>query len=403
MGVGITAGLKPSGKPDMAMWRSSKPAVAAGCFTKNAFAAAPVILDREILKKNADNISTLVINAGQANACTGEEGLKNAQTMVDHIKKNTPGEALIMSTGVIGRQLDLPKIQKGIESLVPKLDKTEEGWRTASRAIMTTDTIPKLSHISTTIGSKNVIIGGTSKGAGMIHPNMATMLGVICTDVAISAECLQAALTYTVNRTYNCIDVDGDTSTNDTVVALANGLAGNDTITSTESEEYKDFRDALTAVGRCLSKQLVRDGEGATKLVTIRVTGAPKEEDAFKVAQSIAQSSLVKCAMYGKDPNWGRIVCAVGYSGVSIKPEKVSLFFSPGDETTFDDNTKTRVQIVKGGQPVSSSSVLKECASVLKEEDIVVEVDLGIGSEESTVWTCDLSKDYVAINADYTT
>jgi len=387
----------------MAMWKSSEPAIAAGCFTKNAFAAAPVILDREILKKHSDGISTLVINAGQANACTGEEGLKNAQIMVDHIKKNTPGEALIMSTGVIGRQLDLPKIQKGIESLVPKLDKTPEGWKSASRAIMTTDTIPKLSHISTTIGSKNIIIGGTSKGAGMIHPNMATMLGVICTDVSITPECLQAALSYTVNRTYNCIDVDGDTSTNDTVVALANGSAGNATISSTDSQDFIDFRDALTAVGRCLSKQLVRDGEGATKLVTIRVSGAEKESDAFKVAQSIAQSSLVKCAMYGKDPNWGRIVCAVGYSGVSIKPERVSLHFSAGDETTFEDSTKKRVQIVKGGQPVSGATILKDCASVLQEKDIVVEIDLGLGNEESTVWTCDLSKDYVAINADYTT
>jgi len=387
----------------MAMWKSEKPAVAAGCFTKNAFAAAPVILDKEILKQHAKNISTLVINAGQANACTGEEGLKNARLMVDHIKNNTPGEALIMSTGVIGRQLDLPKIQKGIESLIPKLDETNEGWKSASRAIMTTDTVPKLSHISTKIGSKDVIIGGTSKGAGMIHPNMATMLGVICTDVSISPECLQEALSYTVKRTYNCIDVDGDTSTNDTVVALANGYAGNETITSTSSQDYIDFRDALTSVARCLSKQLVRDGEGATKLVTIRVSGANKEDDAFKVAQSIAQSSLVKCAMFGKDPNWGRIVCAVGYSGVSIKPERVSLHFSNGDETNLSDSNRQKVQIVKGGQPISGANILKECSKILLEKDIIVEVDLGLGNEESIVWTCDLSKDYVAINADYTT
>merc|ERR1712137_908816 len=212
-------------------------------------------------------------------------------------------------------------------------------------------------------------------------PNMATMLGVICTNASITPDCLQKALTYAVNRTYNCIDVDGDTSTNDTIVVLANGVAGNATIDKTDSQDFIDFRDSLTAVGRCLSKQLVRDGEGATKLVTIRV----------------------KCAMFGKDPNWGRIVCAVGYSGVQIKPERVSLHFSVGDETSFNDDSRQRVQIVKGGQPVSGSTVLKDCAEILKETDIVVEIDLGLGDEEATVWTRDLSKDYVAINADYTT
>jgi len=237
----------------------------------------------------------------------------------------------------------------------------------------------------------------------MIHPNMATMLGVICTDACITKECLQEALSYCVSRTYNCIDVDGDTSTNDSVVILANGMAENNIISSTNSEEYLIFRDSLLSVARCLSKQLVRDGEGATKLITVRVSGAKKEEDAFKVAQSIAQSSLVKCAMFGKDPNWGRIICAVGYSGVSIKPENVSLYFDKGDENSLDNEISSRVQIVKNGQPISRSSILKECSEILKEKDIVVEVNLGLGNEKSTVWTCDLSKDYVAINADYTT
>jgi len=310
---------------------------------------------------------------------------------------------LIMSTGVIGRQLDLPKIETGIKKAYENLSNSKEAWNHASRAIMTTDTIPKLSHIKTVINSKNITIGGTSKGAGMIHPNMATMLGVICTDACITKECLQEALSYCVNRTYNCIDVDGDTSTNDSVVILANGMAENNIISSTNSEEYLIFRDSLLSVTRCLSKQLVRDGEGATKLITVRVSGAKNEEDAFKVAQSIAQSSLVKCAMFGKDPNWGRIICAVGYSGVFIKPENVSLYFDKGDENSLDNEISSRVQIVKNGQPISGSSILKECSEILKEKDIVVEVNLGLGNKKSTVWTCDLSKDYVAINADYTT
>ena len=236
----------------------------------------------------------------------------------------------------------------------------------------------------------------------MIHPNMATMLGVLCTDASISPDCLQTALSYAVNRTYNCIDVDGDTSTNDTILSLANGAASNDKIVDVNSSEFIEFRNGLTAVARNLSKQLVRDGEGATKFITIRVYGAPEEANAFRVAQAIARSSLVKCAMFGKDPNWGRILCAVGNSGVNIDPYRVNLYFSNGDEEAFVQKDRPTLQIVSNGQP-RSGNVLSECAKILQEHDIIVEVDLGIGSQEATVWTCDLSTDYVKINSDYTT
>lgn len=384
---GIKAGIKKSGREDLAIVYSTVPASAAAVFTTNVMAAAPVAVSRRNVKNG--KISAIVINSGCANACTGEQGLADAEAMVQKTASLlgvADSEVLVASTGIIGVNLPMNKVEKGIEQAVKAL--SEEGHNAARHAIMTTDTFPKSAAIDFKFGDAKVTMAGMAKGSGMIHPNMATMLGFITTDCAIVPELLQRALTDAVNVSFNMVTVDGDTSTNDMVAVLANGLAGNTLIDSVDMPEYINFSIALKEMCICLAKMVARDGEGATKFLEVNVKGAANFEDAKKTAMAIAKSPLVKTAFFGQDPNWGRIICAVGYSEAQVVPEKTTLFI--GD-----------VKVVEGGLPVGYNE--QALRSVMTAHDIVVTVDLGLGNKEATVWTCDLSYEYVKINGEYHT
>jgi len=336
---------------------------------------------------------------------TGDEGLRNARTMASLAAKalNLKAEALVMSTGVIGVQLDMSKIEKGVELASKELQESDDAWHLAAKGIMTTDMFPKIT--SSRFGKASPIsIAGIAKGAGMIHPNMATMLSVLCTDAKITAACLDKALKYSVERSFNSVTVDGDTSTNDTVAIFANGQAGNAEISDPNSPEFKEFQDELLRASIYLAKQLVRDGEGATKLVTIHIKGAPSAEAAKTVANSIAKSSLVKTAIFGQDANWGRVLAAVGYSGVDVVPEKISLWFAKGEgdkiETGLGDTLPAdAMPLLKNGTPLNFDEA--QAKELLKNKDIAVIVDLGLGPHKTTMWTCDLTFDYIKINASY--
>ena len=387
---GIPCGIKNTeGNPDLALVVSEVPCHAAAVFTTNRVAAAPVNYDRTLLSEHNTIAQALVVNSGCANACTGERGMEDARetSRLAAGGLQVPPEAVwVMSTGVIGQHLPMDKIRSGVETAIAHL--SNEGGHSAARAIMTTDTRPKEVALQVEIEGKTCTIAGMCKGSGMIHPNMATMLAVIATDAAVAPDILQSALTEATAKSFNMTTVDGDTSTNDTLLLLANGLAKNTEIQSTESAAYTAFLEGLLYAAQALSKMIAADGEGATKLVEITVRGARNFTEAKTIAKAIAHSPLVKTAMYGQDANWGRVLCAAGYSGVDFDPDKVALWF--GD-----------LQLFKDGAPFDVDE--ERALQILSEKEIQVTVDLALGDSEATVWTCDLSHDYVSINAHYRT
>ncbi len=396
--AGGAAGIKVRGAKDLALVVSDTVCTAAAVFTQNAFAAAPVLYDRALMAEAADRIQAVIINAGNANACTGEPGLRAAAEMAEmteELLELSSGRAFVMSTGVIGVQLPVQRIREGLPRVAERL--REEGWEEAAQAIMTTDTFPKLAQRPLPDPLAPGTIGGMAKGAGMIHPNMATMLAVLVTDVAIAPEPLDAALRYAVERSFNRISVDGDTSTNDTVIILANGVLGNEPIVDVSDPRYTSFRDTLTHVSRELAHMIVRDGEGATKFVTIRVVAAADDEDALRAAKAVANSPLCKTAFFGGDPNWGRVLAAVGYSGARVRPERVALWFAGGK----DGERTPALQVVDGGTPTDYDEAT--AAHIFAQPEIDVLIDLGIGDGAAEVWTCDLGYEYVRINAEYRT
>ncbi|CVK18165.1 bifunctional glutamate N-acetyltransferase/amino-acid acetyltransferase ArgJ [Sporomusa sphaeroides] len=386
--AGVHAGIKKNGKTDIGMIYSKVPAAGAAMYTTNKMAAAPVIVSRQASDRG--KIRAIVVNSGCANACTGDQGLKDAKTMAHEAAKALnldDCEVLVASTGVIGVSLPMDKIKSGIAQAAAALSET--GHEQALAAIMTTDTFPKACAYEFNLGGKICKIAGIAKGAGMIHPNMATMLCFITTDAAIAPEVLKQALNQAAELSFNMISVDGDTSTNDMVAVLANGQAGNALIDSAGSQTYQEFYTALRAVCTELAQLIVRDGEGATKFLEINVTGAVSFADAKLAAMAIAKSPLVKTAFFGQDPNWGRILCAVGYSGAATQPDKTSL--------TIGDLT-----IVVNGQGAVGFDTAK-LKEVMAAKDIAITVDLGLGETSATVWTCDFSYEYVKINGEYTT
>ncbi len=376
-------GIKSEG-PDVALITSDTPSAAAGVFTRNRFAAAPVQWSRSHLP--ASDVCAVVINAGNANACTGNQGKRDVRQTADitaELMGCNAEQIVIASTGIIGHPLPMNKLESGIRSAHATLSDEQQAPRDAERAIMTTDTAPKACAVEFDAPHTTCRIGGMAKGSGMIHPNMATMLGFITTDADISPDLLQQCLRRANAVSFNRISVDGDTSTNDSVIALANGDSG-DRLTS-GSDELAAFQEALQWVMQHLARSIARDGEGATKLVEINVEGARTEDDADRVARAIANSPLVKCAINGEDSNWGRIVCAAGYSGADFCPDKVQL-----------DLGSTR--IFADGLPTGN-----DASGELSGEDVKITLDLKAGSATATMWTCDLSKEYVEINAEYHT
>ncbi|KAH8767996.1 hypothetical protein BGZ57DRAFT_797571 [Hyaloscypha finlandica] len=415
---GSHVGVKPTNKstPDLAFLASETPCAAAAVFTKNKFQAAPVTVSREMLKRrNNSGVRSVIVNSGCANAVTGKGGMEDAEKMgegadkcFDQTNDGKGGSSIVMSTGVIGQRLPIRKILQGIPAAFDALGSSHDHWLTAAQAICTTDTFPKLISRTFSLPSSPSIeykIAGMTKGAGMIHPNMATLLGMIATDAAITPALLPALLTNAVNKSFNSISIDGDTSTNDTVAVLANGAAGGKEITSESSEDYAVFQKTLTEFATDLAKLVVRDGEGATKFVTIRVTESPSEVGARKIASTIARSPLVKTALYGKDANWGRILCATGYSQISepgqainevpdIIPEKTSVSFIPSDGSP-------ELKLLVNGEPETVDEV--RAAEILEHEDLEILVRLGGGEQEAVYWTCDYSHEYITINGDYRT
>lgn len=380
--AGVACGLKKTGALDLALVASESDCATAGVFTTNRVQAAPVLYDRNLLNSNRDTIRAVVINSGCANACTGEPGLedtRNTARAAASALGGRPEQVLVLSTGVIGVRLNMDKIHAGISNASKYL--SAEGGSDASKAIMTTDTRQKLSQLQLAGYS----IGGMAKGAGMIHPNMATLLSVITTDAKISPDHLDQTLRVAVTQSFNRISVDGDMSTNDTLLVLANGASGAEV---KSKEELDRFTNGLTLVAQDLAKQVARDGEGATKFVEIVIRGADTEANAVRVARSIANSPLVKTAIYGADANWGRVVCAAGYSGVAVAPEKMKLWF--GDIQVFADGTPTNY-------------LESDSTAAISGTEVSIRLDLGMGNAATTVWTCDLSHDYVTINGRYRT
>ncbi|RHP33179.1 bifunctional glutamate N-acetyltransferase/amino-acid acetyltransferase ArgJ [Lachnotalea sp. AF33-28] len=388
--AGTEAGIKKN-RRDMAMIYSVKPCCGAGVFTTNLVKAAPVKWDK-LAVTESEYVQAVVVNAGIANACTGEVGYGYCRDMAEEAGKalNIPKEAvLVASTGVIGAQLPMDKIKNGIARLVPLLGGTREDARTAAESIMTTDTRPKEVAVETQIGGVTVTVAGMCKGSGMIHPNMATMLCFVTTDADISHEMLQKALSSDVTDTFNMISVDGDTSTNDSVLLLANGMAGNARITG-EGEDYDAFCEALHVIMEELSKMIAGDGEGATCLFEVQVKHAATKEQARVLAKSIVTSNLTKAAIFGHDANWGRILCAMGYSGAAFHPETVDIYF---------ESSAGRLKIVENGMSTGYSE--EEATRILSQEAVTAIADVKLGEESAVAWGCDLTFDYVKINADY--
>lgn len=385
------AEIKYKNRTDMAMVYSEVPATVAGTFTTNVFKAAPVIWDRSIVKGKG-TAQAVVVNSGIANACTGEEGDRCCQLTAAAAAQALgiqTDDVLLGSTGVIGMQLPIDRMQAGAKKLAGLLQGKIAAGTEAAQAIMTTDTHKKEIAFELEIGGKTVTIGGMAKGSGMIHPNMCTMLGYVTTDAAISHEMLQKAVSEIVTDSFNMISVDGDTSTNDTLLVLANGMAGNDEITA-EDKAYKAFYEGLNAVCVHLAKEMAADGEGATKLVESIVEGADTKEHARMLAKSVVCSSLTKAAMYGCDANWGRELCALGYSGVQFDPMKVEMYFKSGDQ---------KMLIFKDGAGVDYSE--EEASKLLSNDYVQIISKMNMGSESAIAWGCDLTCDYVKINADY--
>ncbi|MFZ2489090.1 MAG: bifunctional glutamate N-acetyltransferase/amino-acid acetyltransferase ArgJ [Anaerolineae bacterium] len=395
--TGVSCGIKPhtaaysaghdAAQPlDLALVFSDAPCQAAGVFTQNRFPAAPVVYDRALLQANTTALQAVVINAGNANACTGEQGLADtarSAAWVEAVLGLPAHSALVLSTGVIGLPLPMDKIEAGIAAAAAHLRTNDptDGLNLAARAIMTTDTRPKLA--AQRVGQATLL--GIAKGAAMIHPNMATMLGVLVTDAALDAATLHALLRGAVDRSFNAITVDGDTSTNDTVLLLANGAAG--------PVDTAAFAAALATVCTDLAQQIVRDAEGATKFITVRVTGAATAADARQVAQTIATSSLVKTAVYGGDPNWGRVLAAAGRSGVALNPQQCALWFAGDGGAPY--------QTVARGVPCAYDESV--AAAIFACQELEIHLDLDAGTAEATLWTSDLTHDYVSLNAHYRT
>lgn len=384
--AGVKAGIKKSGNLDVAVIYTEKEAAVAGTFTQNAVAAAPVFASKAVVKTGTAHAITA--NAGCANACTGEQGEKDAKAMQQITAEALgckPSDVIVASTGVIGVNLPMDKMEKGIKQAVAELD--ENGSENAGNAIITTDTYSKTCTAEVTLGGKKVRLGAIAKGSGMIQPNMATMLCFITTDANIESSLLQKALSEVVEVSFNMISIDGDMSTNDMAIVLANGAAGNDKIT-TEGEDYEAFKAALQEMCQALAKRIAADGEGATKFLTVNVKGTKSFADAKTIAMSVAKSPLVKTAFFGEDPNWGRVICAVGYAGVPMDPQKTVVKF--GDIPVYANGV---------GAEFDEEALRK----VMAEHDIVIDIDMGAGEEEATVWTCDFSYEYVKINGEYHT
>ena len=389
--AGVEAGIKYKNRMDMALVYSQVPCKAAGTFTTNVVKAAPVKWDYKVVHES-EYAQAVIINAGVANACTGAEGYGYCLDTAKAAAKTfgIPEESvLVASTGVIGMQLPMDKILAGVEKLAEAKGDSLDHGTLASKAIMTTDTVNKEIAVEFEVGGKTATIGGMCKGSGMIHPNMCTMLGFVTTDVNISKELLLKALQENVNDTYNMVSVDGDTSTNDTVLLLANGLAGNAEITE-ENEDYKAFCEALNVVNTFLARKIAGDGEGATALFEVKVVNAASKEEAVTLSKSVVTSSLTKAAIYGHDANWGRILCALGYSGVQFDPEKVDLYF---------ESAAGKLKIIENG--VSTGYSEEVATKILSEEEVTAIADMKMGDASATAWGCDLTYDYVKINADY--
>jgi len=391
--AGIHAGIKKA-KKDLALIVSNTPSAAAGVFTINKVQAAPVTYDKAIIAAGK-SVRAIVVNSGNANACTGKPGLQNAETMGTTAAKALGAEkgteVLVCSTGVIGVPLPMETIKNGITAAAEELSTTRDSAANAAEAILTTDTFKKEIAVEITIEGKPVVLAGIAKGSGMIHPNMATLLSFIITDANIEAATLQGLLGISISSTYNMISVDGDTSTNDTVLTLANG-ASNTPLICRGTEEYAKFAEAFDYVHAYLAKQIVRDGEGASKFIEVQITGAANETDAKLLAKSIITSNLVKTAVFGEDANWGRILCAMGYSGAQFNPDTVDLTIS---------STQGDILLLKQGAPVPFDENI--ALAILKEHDIVIKATLQDGNADATAWGCDLSYEYVKINGEYRT
>ncbi len=384
--AGLNCGLKAKGALDLTLVVSDRPAVAAGVFTKNRVRSPSVVWCEQTLRKNPE-VRAVVVNSGNANACTGAQGTLACKEIANSLAgelKIQPRQLLIASTGVIGVPLPWEKIVSGVPALNKKL--SSKGWMDAARGIMTTDLTLKTARHAFKLNGRNIVVGGFAKGSGMIHPNMATMLGFLFTNAAVDAKTLKTALRQAVDPTFNSITVDGEVSTNDCVLCLANGAAGNPPL---RKKDLPAFVEALTQVCRSLARQIIEDGEGATKFITVRVGGARSVKQARQVANSVATSSLVKTAVFGEDPNWGRIICAVGYSGVPVNQNRIDISLNG-------------LPLVRQGEiaPGVSQPRLK---SRMKKKDILIDIGLGQGRAEAEIYTCDFSYDYVRINAEYTT
>ena len=385
------AGIKYQNRTDMAMIYSQVPCVAAGTFTTNVVKAAPVKWDQQVVKSGA-KVQAVIVNSGIANACTGSEGFGYCKDTADAAAAALGISAdgvLVGSTGVIGKQIPIEKLTAGVAELAKKKQATLESGQEAAKAIMTTDTKEKELAVEIEVAGKTVTIGGMAKGSGMIHPNMCTMLAFITTDAVISKETLQKALSEDVDDTYNMISVDGDTSTNDTVLLLANGMAENEEIIY-GSEAYEMFTEALHVINEYLAKKIAGDGEGATALFEVKAVGCESKEQAKILAKSIVCSNLTKTAIAGHDANWGRILCAMGYSGAQFDPERVDLFF---------ESAAGKIQIIENGTAVNYSEA--EATKILSEPEVTAIADVKMGEETATAWGCDLTHGYIEINADY--
>ncbi len=388
--AGVSAGLKPDGALDFTLIVSESPCVTAGVFTTNQVKAAPVLVDMEKLAANSTGMRAVAINTKCANACTGQSGIENAHQMAQltAAKLGIPADSvLVMSTGVIGTQLPMEKIARGVELAADALG---DDWESAAKGIMTTDTRPKAVHFVFPVNGREVHLSGIAKGAGMIAPNMATMLSVLVTDVAISQTDLDTVLKRVNEGTFNAIAVDGDTSTNDTVLVLANGASG---VTVDNPAALEQFEIMLGAACELLAREIVRDGEGATKFIQITVSGTQSKDDARKIGNTIATSPLVKTAFYGADANWGRILAAAGRAGVTLDAGQLSLSIAPlkgGDA----------VQLIAHGEPTGYSE--EAATAIMQQAEIRVDLDCGLAPGNAIkVWTCDLSHDYVSINGHY--
>lgn len=389
--AGVEAGIKYKNRKDMAMIYSQKPCILAGTFTSNVVKAAPVLWDKKVVEESPFG-QAVIINAGIANACTGKEGYSYCDKTAKAAAKalNIPENAvLVASTGVIGMQLPIDRIEGGVEKLAEGKADTPEAGTQAAEAIMTTDTRSKQVAAEIEVGGKKVTLGGMCKGSGMIHPNMCTMLAFVTTDAVISKELLTKALKEDVVDTFNMISVDGDTSTNDTLLIMANGMAENPEIKE-GTPEFEEFKEALHYINESLAKMMAGDGEGATALLEVKVTCADTKENARILSKSVVCSSLVKAMIYGHDANAGRILCALGYSGVQFDPEKIDLYF---------ESKAGKIQIYQDGVAVDFSE--EEATKILAEPEVTILVDMKMGCKSATAWGCDLTYDYVKINADY--